>query len=308
MRSTLAYVLWPLIFFGALAATSVAFKSSAPIFWFNVVYLATVAIIAILERIVPYEPKWLVADGETFNNLAHTFLTKGLVQLAASAAASAPMLMATIIKPFSAGALNMWPLGLPMFLQVVLALIIAELGLYLAHRLAHERLYFWKFHALHHSVTRLWVINTGRFHLVDTLLKIAFSQIPLYLLGAPLEVFLWVASVTAFAGVLTHCNIEMKTGILDHVFVTPRLHRWHHSRDKREGNTNYCENIVLWDQVFGTYNNPDRPSSTDIGIRGKISTSFVGQLVQPFSRQGVKDIMGHKPAEKPDGNGLRETP
>lgn len=51
-----------------------------------------------------------------------------------------------------------------------------------------------------------------------------------------------------------------------------------------EGNTNYGENLVLWDQLFGTYFNPDRchlPSN--IGISGRVADSFIGQLLQPFS-------------------------
>ncbi|MNV87973.1 hypothetical protein D3C71_1821380 [compost metagenome] len=63
-----------------------------------------------------------------------------------------------------------------------------------------------------------------------------------------------------------------------------------------EGNSNYGENIVLWDQLFGTYFNPDRPSSTDIGSSGKVSRSFVGQLVQPFSKSGARQILGRKPS------------
>jgi sterol desaturase/sphingolipid hydroxylase (fatty acid hydroxylase superfamily) len=87
----------------------------------------------------------------------------------------------------------------------------------------------------------------------------------------------------------------MRTGLFDLVFSTPRLHRWHHSKDLREGNTNYGENIVLFDQIFGTYFNPDRPSSTDIGIKGQIAPSFVGQLTQPFTKNGVRQILGLQP-------------
>ena len=42
-----------------------------------------------------------------------------------------------------------------MIFQVALGLVIAEFGLYMAHRLAHEHLSLWRFHALHHSVERL---------------------------------------------------------------------------------------------------------------------------------------------------------
>ncbi|MEO7054259.1 MAG: sterol desaturase family protein [Rhizomicrobium sp.] len=287
-------VLWPLLYFGGLTAAGLAFRSEAPLLWFNVVYLSMVAAIAVFERLMPYAPSWLAPDGETFNNIAHTLLSKGLVQIAAAVAASFPMLVAILIQPVAGSADHLWPSRWPMAIQVVLALVIAELGLYIAHRLAHERLYFWRFHALHHSVTRLWVVNTGRFHIVDSLLKVLLSQVPLYFLGASLPVFLWVGAVTAFTGLLTHCNIELRTGFLDRIFSTPRLHRWHHSTNVSEGNRNYCENIVLWDHLFGTYYNPQRPSSVDIGINGQVCRDFIGQLLQPFSKKGVREILGQE--------------
>lgn len=288
-------LLWPGLFCLGLLGSYFAFQTHWSLFWFNVVYLSLVVLIAIFERIMPYEQTWLRRDGETFNDIAHTLLSKGVVQIAAAIGTSFPMALATVVQPAFTSPLHIWPDSWPLFLQVVLGLAIAELGLYIAHRLAHENLSLWRFHALHHSVERLWVVNTGRFHLVDSLLKIAMSQTPLYLLGAPLPVFLWIGAVTAFIGLLTHCNIDVRTGPLDWVLSTPRLHRWHHSRRLEEGNTNYCENLVLWDQLFGTYHNPPRPSPVDIGISGKIAKGFLAQFAQPFSAKGARQILGRAP-------------
>jgi sterol desaturase/sphingolipid hydroxylase (fatty acid hydroxylase superfamily) len=295
LYSLLSYSLWPFFLVTGLIGSDIAFQSEAPLFWFNVVYLTIVALIALAERLMPYDRDWLAPDGETINNLAHTLLSKGAVQLCAAIGASLPMGIATLVQPLTHPQFDLWPHALPLALQVVLGLIIAELGLYAAHRFAHESLFFWRFHALHHSVTRLWVVNTGRFHFIDSGFKIALSQIPLYLLGAPLPVFLWIGAVTAFIGILTHCNIDVRTGPLDLVFSTPRLHRWHHSRVIAEGNTNYGENLILWDQVFGTYFNPPREPSRDIGITGRVAPDFLGQLVQPFSRKGARQILGKAP-------------
>jgi len=107
----------------------------------------------------------------------------------------------------------------------------------------------------------------------------------LLVLGAPMEVLVWLSAITAFIGMMTHCNVAMRFGPLSWVFNTPGLHRWHHSRDLREGNKNYCENIMLWDQVFGTYINPvDRRPPVDIGIADYMPPSFLSQLAWPFRR------------------------
>jgi sterol desaturase/sphingolipid hydroxylase (fatty acid hydroxylase superfamily) len=288
----LSWFLWPLIYAGGLLGVHQALTSAHPLLWFNVVYASVALTIGILERLMPYEMRWLEADGETANNLAHTLLTKGLVQVAVAAVTTLTMLTATAVEPGNRATPLLWPQQWPLFAQVMLGLAIAELGLYAAHRIAHEWPVFWRFHALHHSVTRLWVVNTGRFHIVDTCFKAALGQAPLYLLGAPLPVFLWISAVTAITGLLTHCNVVMRTGPLDYVFSTPGLHRWHHSRVPAEGNRNYGENFVLWDLLFGTYFNPPRRPPADIGIDGRIASGFLRQLAQPFSAVGVRAIAG----------------
>jgi ornithine lipid hydroxylase len=141
----------------------------------------------------------------------------------------------------------------------------------------------WRFHAVHHSVKRLWFFNTGRFHFVDTLKSIVFAAPILALSGAPEDVMQWFGAVTAFIGILTHSNIEMRFGWLNYIFNTSALHRWHHSMDLREGNKNYGENLVLWDLVFGTYfDDSRRRPPVEIGIKEHMPRTYVAQLVAPF--------------------------
>lgn len=298
LRAALSWMLWPALYGLGLFGAGMAFASHAPLLWFNLVYLSLALVIAVFERWMPHEPRWLVDDGETPCNLAHTLLTKGSAQIAAALAASFPMAVAAVAQPALRVSLGVWPTHWPLVAQVVLALVIAELGLYVAHRSAHELPLLWRFHALHHSVRRLWVLNTGRFHVIDSAFKATLGQIPLYLLGAPFAVFAWVGAVTAVTGLLTHCNIELRTGWLDRIFSTPALHRWHHSKVLEEGNRNYGENIVLWDLLFGTYLRPERRPPADIGIDGHVAAGFWAQLMQPLTATGVRQIMGMPPVPR----------
>lgn len=118
----------------------------------------------------------------------------------------------------------------------------------------------WHFHAVHHSVKKLWFFNTGRFHIIDTLKSMIFSGPLLALAGTPNDVVMWFGAITAYIGFLTHVNIRMKFGWLNYIFNTPELHRWHHSTDLREGNKNYGENLMIWDLLFRTfYDDHTRP-------------------------------------------------
>ena len=167
-------------------------------------------------------------------------------------------------------------------MQIILGLVVAEFGLYWAHRLAHEWPLLWRFHSVHHSATRLWFFNTGRFHFVDTNVSILLSQPLLFLVGAPKEIFIWTSAITAIVGMLTHCNVEMRFGLLNYVFNTPAVHRWHHSMNLEEGNKNYGENLMLFDHLFGSYFFAERRPPAVIGIKEAMPRTFWGQMLFPF--------------------------
>lgn len=287
LRRAASYVVWPGLLGTALALTGLGMQTSHSVLIFNIVYLSFALSVGLIERLMPHERAWLRNDHQALTDIAHTLLNKGLVQVAVIVTASVGV--AAAVDPTASGAAlwgaALWPADWPMWAQAGLGLAVAEFGMYWAHRTAHEVPFLWRFHAVHHSVTRLWFVNTGRFHFVDTFWSILLSQPLLYLLGAPLDVFLWVSATTAFVGILTHCNIAVRTGFLNYLFNTPRLHRWHHSMDLREGNRNYGENLMLWDLVFGTYfDAADRRPPRDIGITGDMPPRFRDQLVYPFRR------------------------
>lgn len=283
MPRVIEYLLWPLLFGGGVIFVAAGIDGEHPVIWFNIVYLVFAIAIALLERLLPHERAWLRRDGQTFANIAHTLLSKGTVQIAVFVTISvglADAFNSAEVVPY-----RIWPHGWPMIFQVLLALVIAEFGLYQAHRLSHTLGWLWRFHAIHHSVTRLWFINTGRFHVVDTLVSILLSQPLLWLAGAPELMFIWVGAITAFIGMLTHCNIAMRFGPISWIFNTPELHRWHHSPDRLEGNTNFGENLMLFDLLFGTFYNPAIRPPVQIGLAEPMPSGFLAQLRYPFRPQ-----------------------
>ncbi|MCP5432609.1 MAG: sterol desaturase family protein [Alphaproteobacteria bacterium] len=286
LRTAMSYVLWPLLFGLCVAAVAVGMarggEDGAKIA-FCLAYAGLALAVGVLERVLPHERSWLEPDGQTFANIAHTVLNKGAVGLLIFGI----LALKTALMGDTAPEATLWPDDWPMWVQVPLGLAIAELGLYWAHRLAHEWAVLWPYHAVHHSVTRLWFVNTGRFHFVDTAVSVVLSQPILWLMGAPAAILLWVSAVTAFIGILTHCNIEMRFGPVSWIFNTPGLHRWHHSTALEEGNTNYGENLMLWDHAFRTFYNPDRRPPAKIGILTPMPETFLGQLAYPFRERRV---------------------
>ena len=276
----LAYLWWPVLFAASVAITYAGVAVGYGVLTFNLTYLALALSIALLERTMPFERAWLENDGQIKPDIAHTLLNKGVAQVIIVFVTF--MGLADWLAP--EGEAGYWPMAWPLVFQTLLALVLVEFGLYWKHRIAHEWPPLWRFHAVHHSVTRLWFLNTGRFHLVDTLTGLAVGMPLLLILGAPKDVMVMVSAITAIIGILTHSNVEMECGPLNYFFNTPALHRWHHSKIKDEGNRNYGENLVLFDQLFGTFfYPPKRRPPRDIGIEKPMPPDFLGQLKVPFT-------------------------
>ncbi len=279
-RTLTAWLAWPTLLAACITGTIIGFKTGYPVMGFNITYILLAISLLMLERAMPHEKTWNDNDGQTLANIAHTLLSKGVVQ--GLVIFASVIGITSVITSVTEPGYGIWPREWPLWAQVILGITVAEFGLYWGHRIAHEWYPMWRFHAVHHSVTRLWVVNTGRFHFVDSLKSIVASMAILLTLGAPLEVITWLSAITAYIGMLTHCNVEMRFGPISWIFNTPGLHRWHHSRDLREGNKNYCENIMIWDHLFGTFYNPDRRPPADIGIKEKMPARFIDQVVWPF--------------------------
>ncbi len=288
MKQLISYISWPLLLAVCVTATIFGFESTHPILAFNVIYLSLVVSLFVLERFMPFEMKWREKDGQLFADLAHTVVSKGVVQ--ALVAFAGVFGLTTLITPLTDEGYGIWPRDWPIVSQVLLGVVAAEFGLYWAHRIAHEFHPLWRFHAVHHSVTKLWIVNTGRFHFIDSLKSIVLGTGVLIALGAPLEVVLWLSAITAYIGVLTHCNVDMKFFFpLSYIFNTPELHRWHHSKVLREGNKNYGENLMIWDLIFRTHfiDTKRRPPAR-IGITQQMPESFWQQLIWPFKDLSLK--------------------
>ncbi|MGH8595247.1 MAG: sterol desaturase family protein, partial [Gammaproteobacteria bacterium] len=204
----------------------------------------------------------------------HTVVNKGLVQFT---------LVQLMALPFFQRTGDAGLAQQPLAIQVLIGLLAAEFGLYWVHRWSHEWQLLWRFHAVHHSVRRLWLVNTGRFHFIDSNLSVLASLPFLLLSGISLDAIVWVSAITAYIGILTHCNVATRCGVLNYVFNTPNLHRWHHSTVTAEGNNNYGQNLLLWDQLFGTFYLRSDAELAEIGITERMPAQFLGQLAAPFA-------------------------
>lgn len=289
MKRFIQSILWPSLIVGPILLTLQLQNSFSAMIAFNITYGVLALTILVVERFIPFEKTWQKNDGQMFPDFMHTITSKGFVQV---------IFLLWLNDIVQASGSDFWA-EYPLFWQVVAALIIAEFGLYWAHRIGHEWRVVWHFHAVHHSVGRLWFFNTGRFHFIDSLISIAFSFVLMLLLGFSQEMIYWVSVFTAFVGILTHTNIDSQSGFLNYIFNTPELHRWHHQRNDVEGNSNYGENLMLWDMIFGSfYHDKNRRPPVGIGISDTVPDTYFTQLMYPFNRIAAGDTSTKRALEE----------
>ncbi len=179
---------------------------------------------------------------------------------------------------------GLWPHSAPILVQIMLMLIIAEFFRYWIHRTLHVYGPLWKIHAVHHASDKLYTINVGRFHPFDKAIQFLGDAAPFLLFGVSAEVFAAYFVLYAINGFYQHSNADVRLGFLNYLIAGPELHRWHHSAKISEANSNYGNNLIVWDTVFGTRFLPDNREVGRIGIGNKNwPNSFVAQLLAPFT-------------------------
>lgn len=149
----------------------------------------------------------------------------------------------------------------PLWLQIVLVMLFYSLMKYTIHRLQHTVRFLWELHSYHHSVTDLRASNTFVSHPLDFALRNVLPPIVLGIVGFSPTAILYGVGILGVTGTMSHCGAGLRAGWLNHVFVTPELHRWHHSAQTPPGHrysVNYGVGFILWDRIFGTYYLPKK--------------------------------------------------
>ena len=174
---------------------------------------------------------------------------------------------------------------LPFLLQLFLAMFVADLFQYLAHRSFHVNSLLWRFHSVHHSIKYVDWISGSRLHMVDIFVTRSFSYIPLYVLGFSNDVFYVYVVIVAIQAVIAHANTRIPFGPLKYLLVTPQYHHWHHCKDQKFYNKNYAIHFPFIDKMFGTYYLPGNDWPQEMGLKNeKFPKGYFRQFIYPFIR------------------------
>jgi sterol desaturase/sphingolipid hydroxylase (fatty acid hydroxylase superfamily) len=240
-----------------------------------------------LERLFALHPRKLFRKNIT-TDLGYYFVS-GLVPSLLLSPPLALLAWAThaVLPDGLTQAVAVWPL----WLRVMVAMVVEEIGFYWGHRWSHEVKLLWRFHAVHHSAEQIdWLVNT-RTHPVDMVFTRLCGLVPLYVVGlaTPLSgtgslVPVLVLIIGSAWGFFVHANLRWRFGVLEWLVATPAFHHWHHTNDgPAYVNKNYAAMFPWVDRLFGTLLLPRDRRPERYGIDGTLDPDLVGQLLQPFA-------------------------
>ena len=245
-----------------------------------VLVLAAIATSYAAEGALPYREAWNESRGDAGRDVLHAIVNAG------SAVASVGLLPALAVV-LDGLALAPWPADWPFAVQVVAAILVFDLGVTFAHYASHRLEILWRFHAVHHSVERMYGLNGLMKHPVHQAIEMTAGIAPLLLFGLPLGVAKALAVCTALQLLLQHSNVDYRLGPFRRVLALAEIHRFHHRGEPGLGDVNFGLFTTLGDRVLGTaFDDPAAPrlESRDLGIHAEpdYPVPWAAQMVEPF--------------------------
>ncbi|WP_162789425.1 sterol desaturase family protein [Altererythrobacter sp. ZODW24] len=250
--------------------------------WFVLGVLSTATLFVPLERAFPLKREQGAFRKGWLTDTQYFFMSHALVQL---------MSVLVLLPVVNLGGMlaiaevQQFAIMMPLPLQFIACLVIADFTQYWVHRAFHRIPLLWRFHRVHHSVRAMDWLAGSRLHLVDVIVTRGLVLLPLVLLGFDERaVFAYLGFVSVHA-VFIHANFAPRLAWLEKLVVMPRFHHWHHARESKAIDKNFAVHLPWLDRLFGTKYLPEGQWPSGYGITGeRAPDGYLNQLVWPFNR------------------------
>jgi sterol desaturase/sphingolipid hydroxylase (fatty acid hydroxylase superfamily) len=219
------------------------------------VFGGVLVLMLILETLFPRKAR-------TQNRLKHIATNMGIVVLYtilmrvlfAVLALGAAMGVAVYAQSKGWGLLNI--IDMPIWVHVIISAVLLDMAVYWQHVASHKIPMIWAFHKMHHADRDIDATSGIRFHPVEIILSMLYKMVIVLILGPHVVGVLLFEIILNGSAMFNHANVRLPLWadkIIRIVFVTPDMHRVHHSVIRKETNSNYGFNLSIWDRVFGSY-------------------------------------------------------
>ena len=197
------------------------------------------------------------------------------------------------LKWMSADVSTLAPTHFNLFSFTIFAFVIDDFLRFIHHWCMHKIPWLWRFHKTHHSAKILTPITLYRAHPVEVLLSTLRNSLSaglavgffVYFFEAQVSYF-QVLSVNFFGFTfnflgsnLRHSHIPISFGFLESIFISPKQHQIHHSRNNQHYDKNFGVSLAMWDSFAGSL------------VRSKEVNEKIHFGVRGFSQQNLKKIL-----------------
>ncbi len=151
----------------------------------------------------------------------------------------------------------------------VFAFVFYDFCYYWQHRFGHTVGLFWASHVVHHQSEEFNLTTALRQPGTGALLNWVF-YVPMALAGIPMGTFLLVGVAQLFYQFWPHTRHIGRLGFLDRWVQTPSNHRVHHAQNDIYLDKNYVGVFLIWDHLFGSFQEELDEEPPIYGIRGQL--------------------------------------
>jgi sterol desaturase/sphingolipid hydroxylase (fatty acid hydroxylase superfamily) len=241
-----------------------------------IIIIASAFLFIILERIFPYTKGQRVLREGFFDDLAlYTIAQSYILGIIVFG-----FIIRGIDESTGLSRLNLFA-DVPIWLQLVFFVITHDIYIYWMHRWQHKNKYLWRIHEAHHSPKKVDWLSGSRSHALEILLNQTIEFLPIVLLGAPVEVLAYKATISAVWGMYIHANLNVHTGNLQKIINGPEMHRLHHTTGKGR-NRNFATKFAIWDWLLGTAYLPEGIKAEDYGLKTYFPPHYFMQTLYAF--------------------------
>lgn len=152
----------------------------------------------------------------------------------------------------------------------VVAFVCYDFFYYWYHRISHERNIFWAAHVVHHS-SEEYNLTTALRQTSGSLLSWLFF-LPMAIAGINPVQMATVAALNLLYQFWVHSRHVPKLGCYEYWFVTPSNHRVHHAVNDQYIDKNYGGVFIIWDRLFGTFQEEITDVPCVYGIRKPLNS------------------------------------
>lgn len=139
------------------------------------------------------------------------------------------------------------------WISYLIAFVALDLSGYWVHRIQHTTNFFWNAHLIHHS-SEEFNLACGLRQSISVFFRIfTLFLLPAALLGVDPKVIATIGPLHLFIQFWYHTQHIGKMGWLEKIIVTPSHHRVHHAINPEYLDKNYSQVFIIWDKLFGTF-------------------------------------------------------